>query len=209
MADIVKRGGERPLVSIAVLAGGQSKRMGQNKAWLEVGGRLVIERILATVQPLSDDIFISTNSPEQYRKFGVRVVEDVYSNKAALGGIYSAIYAARYQHTLIVACDMPFLKIELLRYLITLAPTADVVAPLIEPPQPETMHAVYSKNCLSPIESRLLRNKLRIIGFFGDVSVRYVGQEEIAKFDPNLHSFINMNTPEDWERVKAMAKKLS
>lgn len=197
------------MVSIAVLAGGQSRRMGQNKAWLEIGGRLVIERILATVQPLSDDVFISTNSPQQYKKLGVRVVEDIYPHKAALGGIYSAIYAARYQHTLIVACDMPFLRIELLRYLINLAPTADVVAPLVEPPQPETLHAVYSKTCLPAIESRLLRNKLRIIGFFGDVSVRYVGQEEIAKFDPDLHSFINMNTPQDWERVKAMAKKLT
>jgi molybdopterin-guanine dinucleotide biosynthesis protein A len=183
--------------------------MGQDKAWLEVGNQLAIERVLAKVQGLSDDIYISTNSPEQYKKFGMRLVEDIYPNKAALGGIYSAIHAARYQHTLIVACDMPFLKIELLRYLVSLAPTADVIAPLIEPPQPETMHTIYSKKCLPAIESRLLRNKLRIIGFFSDVSVRYVDRDEIAKFDPNLYSFINMNTPQDWEEVRAMVKKLS
>jgi len=197
------------LVSIAVLAGGQSKRMGQDKAFLEVGNQMVIERILSRVQPLTDDLFISTNWPNKYRRFGLRLVGDVYPNKAALGGIYSAIHAARHNHVLVVACDMPFLNVDLLRYLINLAPTADVVAPMIEPPQPETMHAVYSKKCLPAIESRLLANRLRIIGFFDDVTVRYVDRAEVAKIDPNFYSFINMNTPEEWQRIQALVEKLS
>ena len=163
------------MVSVAVLAGGQSKRMGQDKAFLEVGGQRVIDRVLAQVKPLTDDLFIGTNSPEKYKEFGLRLVPDIYPDKAALGGIYSAIAAARYARVLIVACDMPFLNVGLLQHLIELAPTADVIAPLIEPPQPETLHAVYGKNCLPAIEPRLRANKLRVIGFFEAVSVRYVG----------------------------------
>ncbi|HMQ53293.1 MAG TPA: molybdenum cofactor guanylyltransferase [Anaerolineae bacterium] len=196
------------MISVAVLAGGQSKRMGQDKAFLKVGGQPVIERVLERVTPLTDDLFISTNSPEKYARFGLRLVSDVYPDKAALGGIYSAIHAAQYDHVLIVACDMPFLNPQLLRHLITLAPTAEVVAPLISPPQPETMHAVYSKACLAAIKPRLLANQLRIIGFFEDVSVRYVEQAEVARFDPHFYTFLNMNTPADWERVKQLAADL-
>lgn len=197
------------MVSVAVLAGGQSKRMGQDKAFLEVGGRRVIDRVLARLKPLTDDLFIGTNSPEKYQEFGLRLVPDVYPDKAALGGIYSAIVAARYARVLIVACDMPFLNTELMQYLIELAPTADVIAPLIEPPQPETLHAVYSKNCLPAIEPRLQANKLRVIGFFEAVSVRYVQREEVARFDPNFYSFLNMNTPDEWNRIQSLASSLN
>jgi len=196
------------LISIAVLAGGQSKRMGQDKAFLNVAGQPVIERVLTRIKLLSDDVFINANLPEKYKKFGLRIVPDVYPGRAALGGVYSAIHAARYQHVLVVACDMPFLNVDLLNYLINLAPTADVIAPVINPPQPETLHAVYSKNCLPAIEPKLKANKLRIIGFFEHVSVRYVPRDEVSKFDPHFYSFMNMNTPQDWENVKMLAKKL-
>ncbi len=197
------------MLSIAVLAGGQSTRMGQDKAFLEIGGQLVIERVLDQVKSLSDDLFISTNSPEKYSKFGLRMVGDVYPGKATLGGIYSAIHAARHKHVLVVACDMPFLNVELLRHLISLAPTADVIAPLIEPPHPpETTHTVYSKNCLPAIESRLRLNKLRVTGFFDDVSVRYLDRDEVSKYDPDFYSFVNVNTPQDWDKVKILADKL-
>lgn len=196
------------MVSIAVLAGGQSTRMGQDKAFLEVGGQPVIERVLKVASPLTDDLFISTNSPEKYAEFGLRLVADIYPDKAALGGIYSVIQAARYGSVLVVACDMPFLNASLLKYLIELAPLADVIAPVLEPPQPETLHAVYSKSCLPAIEARLLANKLRVIGFFDDVSVRYVDRAEIAKFDPQFYSFVNMNTPSEWQTVREIAARL-
>jgi molybdopterin-guanine dinucleotide biosynthesis protein A len=196
------------MVSIAILAGGQSRRMGQDKAFLEVGRQTVIERVIECVLPLSDDVFISTNSPGKYAQFGLRMEPDAIPKKATLGGIYSAILAARYSHVLIVACDLPFLNPNLLRYLIALAPTADVVAPLIYPPQPETTHAVYSKNCLPAIKTRLQADKLRIIGFFANVSVNYVERDEIVRFDPNLYSFINMNSPADWEQVKKLASQI-
>jgi len=193
------------MISIAILAGGQSKRMGQDKAFLPVGGRRVIERVLKRVQGLTDDLFISANDPARYAEFGLPVVPDVYPDKAALGGIYSAIHTARYDRVLIVACDMPFLHRRLLQHLIDLAPTADVVIPLINPPQPETLHAVYAKTCLPAIERRLTANRLRVIGFFNDVAVRYVSRAEVSEFDPHFHSFLNMNTPQDWAAMEEIA----
>ncbi len=193
------------MVSIAILAGGQSKRMGRDKAFLDIDGQLVIERVINRVSSLTDDLFICTNSPKKYARFGLRLEPDVIPHKAALGGIYSAIHAARQPNVLVLACDMPCLNVALLQHLISLAPTADVVTPLINPPQPETLHAVYSKNCLAAIQPRLLADKLRVIGFFDDVAVRYLPRDEVARFDPDFRSFTNINTPADWESVKRLA----
>ncbi len=195
-------------VSVAILAGGQSRRMGQDKAFLQVGRRMVIERVLDCVRPLTDDLFISTNTPANYEQFGLRTVSDIYPDKAALGGIYSVIEAAHHDNVLILACDMPLLNVDLLKHLISLAGTADVIVPLIEPPQPETMHAIYHKNCLPAIKPRLMANKLRIIGFFDDVSVRYLSKDEVIQFDPEFHAFINMNTPEEWQQVRTLVENL-
>jgi molybdopterin-guanine dinucleotide biosynthesis protein A len=196
------------LVSIAILAGGDSKRIGRDKAFIEVGGRSIIERILDCVKPLTDDVFISTNSLEKYASFGLRTVADVYPGKAALGGIYSALEAAHHNHVLVLACDMPFLNVDLLRYMIGLAPTADIIIPLIDPQGPEALHAIYSKNCLPAIKSRLQINRLRVVGFFDEVSVHYVKRDQVAKFDPNFYSFVNLNTPEDGQIVQSIAERL-
>lgn len=193
------------LVSIAILAGGKSKRMGRDKAFLEIGGQSLIERILACVNPLTDDLFISTNSPERFAPFGLRTVLDIDPGKGALGGIYSALTAARHPSVLVVGCDMPFLNRKLLQYLINLAPQAEVIAPRIDPQRPETLHTVYSKNCLPAIKLCLQANRLRIVDFFDEVSIRYVSPAEIAQFDPHFYSFVNLNTPDDWKKAQAMS----
>ena len=190
--------------SVAILAGGQSRRMGQGKAFLPVGDRPVIQRVLWSIADLSDDLLIVTNTPDEYRHLGQRMVSDVYPGKGALGGIYTAIDAARHPHCLVVACDMPFLNTDLLSYLMTLSPDFDVVIPLIED-FPETMHAIYGKACLEPIERRLFADQLKIISFFDDVRVHYVPRDEVERYDPTFRSFLNMNTPEDWQKLQRLA----
>ncbi len=192
-------------ISVAILAGGQSRRMGRDKAFLPVGGRPVIEGVVQCVAPLSDDVLIIANRADAYRHLRHRIVGDVYSGKGALGGIYTAIHASYYPHCLVVACDMPFLNSDLLRYLMTLTPGFDLVVPRIGE-FPETMHAIYGKGCLEPIEQRLLADQLKIIGFFEDVRVRYVEREDVARFDPTFRSFLNINTPTDWEQVQQLAE---
>jgi molybdopterin-guanine dinucleotide biosynthesis protein A len=193
------------MISVAILAGGKSTRMGRDKAFLEVGGKMVVERVIERVQPLTDDLFVNTNTPTHYEQFRLRMEKDVYPGKAALGGIFTAIHAARHPHVLVVACDMPFLNSGLLKYLADMAPIADVVIPLVSPPQPETLHAVYSKACLPVIEPRLRANRLRIIGFFDDVSVHYIERQEVTRFDPQFRSFINLNTPDDLDKARHLA----
>jgi len=191
------------MVSVAILAGGQSKRMGRDKALLAAGGQLLIERVINQVKALSDDLFISTNSPEKYAQFGLRCVVDVYPGKAALGGIYSALLAAQHPYVLVVACDMPLLNTALLQYLIDLAPTADAVIPIIDPPHPEALHAVYSKKSIPAVETHLQKNDLQVLHVFDDISVRYVERKEMAPFDPEFLSFVNVNTPDDLEKFRA------
>jgi molybdopterin-guanine dinucleotide biosynthesis protein A len=192
--------------SVAILAGGHSRRMGQEKALLPVGGRPVIQRVLWSIADLSDDLLIVTNTPDMYRHLGQRMVSDVYPGKGALGGIYTAISAALHPHCLIVACDMPFLNTDLLSHLMTLSAGFDVVIPLIQE-FPETMHAIYGKACLEPIERRLLGDQLKIVDFFDDVRVQYVPREEVARYDPTFRSFLNMNTPDDWCKLQRIAAR--
>ncbi len=194
-----------PGVSVAILAGGRSRRMGQDKALLPIGGRSVIEWVLDRVVPLSDDVTIITDVPGKYRHLDYRMIGDIFPGKGSLGGIYTAVHAAQYLHCVVVACDMPLLNTDLLRYLADLAPGFDVVVPRIEE-FPETMHAVYGKGCLEPIKSRLLADQLKIIGFFEDVRVRYVERNDVSRFDPTFRSFININTPADLEHVQRMER---
>jgi molybdopterin-guanine dinucleotide biosynthesis protein A len=192
-------------ISGIVLAGGKSRRMGTDKAFLEVGGIPTVQRVLNALESLSDDLIIVTNDPERYEGLPGRLVSDVYPGKGALGGIYSGLLAARHDYTIVVACDMPFLNPRLLRYLVSLAAGYDVVVPDSGNGHLETTHAVYARTCLDPIKQLLLADQLKIIKLFPAVRVRYVGRDELLKIDPRLLSLLNMNTLADWQKVQQLA----
>jgi molybdopterin-guanine dinucleotide biosynthesis protein A len=136
----------------------------------------------------------------------VKRVVDIYPGKGALGGIYSGLRESLSFHSLVVGCDMPFLNIALLRHLIELSPGFDVVIPrvggYIEP-----LHAVYSKDCLAPIEALLHKGRLRIADFFPAVKVRYIEDAEVERLDPEHLSFFNINSEADLERARALLEK--
>jgi molybdopterin-guanine dinucleotide biosynthesis protein A len=193
-------------VSGIVLAGGQSSRLGTDKSFINVNGQSLIEHVVAKLTRLSDDVIIVTNSPDEYDHLETRLVGDIYPGKGALGGIYSGLRAAANAYSLVVACDMPFLDLNLLRYMIILAREHDVVIPRIGG-LTEPLHAIYSKNCLEPIDRLLARGGLKIIDFFSEVRVRYVKEDEVDIFDPQHLSFFNVNTPNDLEEMKKLARK--
>jgi len=190
-------------VSGVVLAGGRSSRLGMDKSFIYVNGRPLIEQVIARLASLSDEVIIVTNSPEKYSHLGARLVGDVYPGKGALGGIYSGLRAATHTYSLVVACDMPFLNPALLRYMVFLACEHDVVIPRIGG-LPEPLHAIYSKNCLEPIDRLLARGGLKIIDFFPEVRVRYIEEDEVDVLDPQHLSFFNVNTPGDLEEMKRL-----
>ena len=193
-------------VSCIVLAGGEGKRLGTDKAFLRTGGRGLIEGILEKMARIGDEVIIVTNSPQRYGHLEARVVGDIAPGKGALGGIYSGLKAAHNQHSLVVACDMPFLDLKILRYMILLSPGQDVVIPRVRG-LTEPLHAIYSKQCLQPIKRVLAGGGGRIIEFFPEVRVRYVEEQEIKLFDPQCLSFFNINTPADLEKARSLARR--
>lgn len=192
-------------LSVAVLAGGESSRMGANKALMTIGGRSLIERVLDRVAGLGDEVMVIANQPEPYAPLGLPIYPDVLPGNGPLGGLYTAISHSAGDHTLVVSCDQPFLNRDLLDYLIGLRAGYDVVVPLNRDGYPQSMYAVYGRGCLGAIRQRLDADRLKVIGFYRDVRVREVTPEEIDRFDPERLSFINVNTPDELARARRLA----
>jgi len=203
------RNGGRPLrVSGVILAGGESRRLGRNKALLRIGGRALIERVVEAIAPLTAEVIVVVASPEQAAALPLpptaRVVSDRYPGCGSLGGIFSGLAASREPWILAMACDMPFLNPALLRHLMTARRGVDAVVPYLEG-QPQPLHALYRKTCLAPIEGMLRSGQLKIASLFTAVRVRYVDEATIDRIDPDHRSFFNINTPADLEEARGMA----
>src|SRR5262245_5944493 len=189
-----------------ILAGGQSTRMGQNKALMSLGGKRLVDRVAEVMRAVFRDLLMVTNTPEVYADLGLPMVGDVWPEKGSLGGVYSAIYHVTTPDCLVVACDMPYLNAAVLRYLITQIADYDVIIPDVLD-ELQTLHAIYSKSCLQPIERRLEAHRLRIVGFFPDVRVRTVTASELQVYDPELLAFQNLNTPEEFQAAEQRLRR--
>ena len=193
------------IFSIAILAGGQSKRMGQNKALLKLNNTSILQRVIKTVKNLSNNIFLVTNTPQIYAKFQLPMVPDAITNKAALGGIYTAILHAKHPWVLVLACDMPFLNPNVITFLANQCYQTDIVIPLVHN-HPETLHAFYKKSCLPAIKKRLLTNQLKVIGFFDDVQVKTISKTTLQKITSDFSFLTNINTPQEFAVAKELLK---
>ena len=197
-------------VSVVVLAGGESSRLGRDKAFLTLGGQTLVERAVDRLSCLSDDIAVVANEMARYEalELPARLVSDERPGKGALMGIYSGLKRAYHPHALDIACDMPFLSLPLLHYMLRLVAGNDVVIPRLADGL-EPLHAIYSKACLPAMARVLAMGQRRIVAFFDRVRVRYVKASEVDRFDPRYLSFVNVNTPQDWERVQQLAAEAS
>ncbi len=196
-------------VGVAILAGGQSSRLGDNKAFAKVGGQPLIERVIERVRPLGNELIIIANVPDEYVHLGFSIHADIVPGKGPLGGLHTAIASTQSMHTLVVGCDQPFLNPELLRFLIGLRSGYDIVVPLDQEGRPQGLHTVYGKGCLEPIHHHLESNQLKLVGFFSDVHVREVADDVLDRFDPLRLSFFNVNTPEDLKEAQRLATILA
>lgn len=191
-------------ISVIVLAGGASRRMGTNKALLPAGEQeTLVGRVISNLRMLTDDIILVSNSPELYADLGVRHTLDRFQGAGPLAGLHAGLLAMRYAWAFISACDMPLVDHRLVRYMALLAPGYDAVVPKVGEAA-EPLHALYSRACLPAIEARLQDGQRRVISFYPDVRVRYVEEREIGIFDRTGRTFSNANTPQDWERLKAL-----
>ena len=195
-------------VSGVILAGGLSRRLGRDKAVERIGGQPLIQRVIQRVEQVSQEIVVVVSNQNRAADLPLgpknRVVLDRYPGTGSLGGIFSGLDASSNGWTLVVACDMPFLNLALFRRMMALTDDADAVVPIIEG-RPEPTHALYSKACLPFIEPRLISGDLKISGFYDQVRVRYLSEEDVAVLDPEFLSFFNVNTPEDLDRALSLA----
>ncbi len=183
-------------VSAAIVAGGKSRRMGRDKAWLDLGdGRPIVRRVIDVASEVADEVFLVANDA-RFASLGLRVVPDRFPEGGVLGGIATGIGAAAHDRVLVVACDMPFLRADVLRLLVDRSEGCDAVVPRVGE-EYETLHALYTKACLPTIERALAAGKMRVISFFGDVRLRTIDEAELRALDPDLRSVTNVNTPEE------------
>jgi molybdopterin-guanine dinucleotide biosynthesis protein A len=199
------------MISLAIQAGGQSLRMGREKALLDFQGQPLIQRVLKRVSYLADDIFITANNQEKYQFLDIRILPDIIPGIGALGGIFTALKYAKHPNVFVVACDLPFANPDLLsvclrRQLVT---NADVVIPQSKNGL-EPLHAVYRRDtCLPAVEAAINTGKRRVISWHSDVNVHMIDQEEVSKFDPNGITFWNVNTPDEFQRALNKASELN
>lgn len=193
MGDSAKVGG-------VILAGGQSRRIGRNKSFIELGGQKLIERVVSAYRQLFEEITIVTNSPGQYEYLGLKLVTDAHPAKGSLVGIYTGLVKTSADRCFIAACDMPFLNASLIAHMVAVSAGSDVLVARLSQGQ-EPLHAIYSKACIEPIEELLAKGDLKIINFFPKVKVVEMPEQEVRRFDPDLLSFFNINNDADLKRA--------
>jgi molybdenum cofactor guanylyltransferase len=198
-------------ISCIILAGGKSTRLGRNKVVERIGNQSLIERVISSLSTFQSDIIVveGNNSalPDLTGYRRLKVVQDIYPDRGSLGGIYSGILASGSFHNLVVACDMPFLNVELIRYMMGIARGYDVIVPRVTPEIFEPLHAIYSMRCVAFLEKLIRENKFKILELFPLVKIRYVEIAEIDRFDPQHLSFFNVNTEADLKAGRELARK--
>jgi molybdopterin-guanine dinucleotide biosynthesis protein A len=195
-------------ISGIILAGGKSLRLGHDKVLEKIGDKSLLERVVSHIDSFSKNIIIVTAQERTFASLArnpkVKTVSDVLPGQGSLGGIYTGLEASNSLYNLVVAADMPFLNEPLLRYMIEKAEGYDFVLPRVDGLF-EPLHAVYSRNCIAPIQTILGQGKKVIIELFNYVKVRYIETEEVDRFDPEHLSFFNINTQGDLELAREMA----
>jgi molybdopterin-guanine dinucleotide biosynthesis protein A len=184
-----------------ILSGGKSIRMGENKAFIEIEGTPIIQRIHGLFQRLFEEIIIVTDQKDLFSKLDVKIYSDLIPNRGALGGLYTGLSLSRFHYVFCVACDMPFLKEALIRFLMKGIEAYDVIVPKTRDGL-QPLHAIYSKGCLEPIKKIIDENKYRIFDFYPLVRVKVIEEKEFSFLDPRNESFINVNTPEELDTIK-------
>ncbi|ABC77901.1 molybdenum cofactor guanylyltransferase [Syntrophus aciditrophicus] len=189
-----------------ILSGGKSSRMGLNKAFLEINGERLIDRTVKLFRQLFSEVILVTNEPLLYLDQDIALVTDIYKGKGPMGGLYSGLFYASFDHAFLCACDIPYLNVEFIRYMTGKASEYDVVVP-------ETadgfhpLHAIYSRRCLPSIKSLLIRDRLKMTGCFKGMRVLYIPESVIRSFDPECRMFLNINTEQDLQRVLELKHK--
>jgi len=198
------------MLTVAIQAGGEARRMGEDKALRPFLGQPLIQRVIARLAPLADEIMIITNRPAEYAFLNLPLFLDLRPGCGPLGGLYTALSLASQPLVACVACDMPFVSSALINYQVNLLETGttDVAIPVSKAGY-EPLHAVYRrKTCLPVVEQALARAEWKLIAWFSQVNVRVLTVEDCRQHDPTGLAFTNLNTPRELARAEALARRM-
>lgn len=205
------------MLTVAIQAGGQSSRMGEDKALKPFLGRPLIQRMIERLKPIADELIVTTNRPADYAFLRLPLFMDLKPGRGALGGLYTAVASASSPIVAVVACDMPFASGTLLEAAgrLLVEEEADVVIPRVAPRAErvgktdagfEPLHAVYRREtCVPAIEAAIAADQWRVIAWFPQVKVRVLTLEEVKEHDPTGRAFWNLNTPEEFAEAEKQA----
>jgi molybdopterin-guanine dinucleotide biosynthesis protein A len=186
-----------------ILAGGENLRMGRDKAFLKLDGVPLIEHVLRTLRGIFPKTIIVTNTPSAYASYDTVVITDAVDKRGPLTGIYTGLLHSTDEYNFVVACDMPFLNPGLIMYMAGLVQGYDIVIPKVSG-SVEPLHAIYSKGLLPLIETRLRQDARQIQGILSEARVLYVTETEVVRYDPEIRSFENLNTPEEYKEAACL-----
>jgi molybdopterin-guanine dinucleotide biosynthesis protein A len=198
------------MFSIVIQAGGASSRMDTDKGLVPFLGEPLIQRVMNRLDHIADEILVTTNQPEDYKFLGVPLFSDILPERGALGGLYTALRSASFPIVAVVACDLPFINTQLLTAEkdMLLKTQSDAVVPRTSEGL-EPLHAIYRPAaCLKPAKNALEAGKWRVDAWFDQVNLQIFTYEEIVRYDPQLLSFKNVNTPQDLKAAIEVADQL-
>ena len=183
--------------SLVILCGGKAQRLGGvAKGLCEVGGRAMLARQLDALGELFPKRLLITNTPERYRDFAIPAVADERPGCGPLGGLATALQCASSEQVFLIGCDMPFIRPQLVRYLLQVAPQADLVAPVIDGYVEPLLSRVATR--IEPIvQAQLDRRRYKMTDLYPRLEVAYVEQAAVERLDPERKSFININSLDD------------
>jgi len=179
-----------------ILVGGKSTRYGRDKALVEVGGIRLIERVIRVMGSIFQRLILITNTPSEYTFLELPMYKDLIKGLGPIGGIYTGLKAISDEAGFFVACDMPFLNADLIRHIVKARGGFDAVVPRMGW-KIEALHTLYTKKCLPSIRELIGLQDYQVIKVFHKTRVRYVDEDEIRSFDPQLRSFFNVNIPQE------------
>jgi molybdenum cofactor guanylyltransferase len=186
---------------VIILAGGRSRRMGTDKALLEVGRQTNIERITKEFRLLHERPILVTNDRQAYADLNVSFTGDDFPGKGPLAGVHAGLKASPYSINVVVACDMPFATVQAALVMINHVQQYDAVIPKIGGTQ-HPLFAVYKQSCIRQARKCLVEERLRMIDLLHDINVCTIKKKA---FPPTLELekvFFNMNRPEDYKKVQ-------
>ncbi|MBN1288364.1 MAG: molybdenum cofactor guanylyltransferase [Actinobacteria bacterium] len=188
-----------------ILAGGTSRRMPGDKAFMEISGRRVIDIELDVMEGLFEEILIIGNTERVeilslYERDGVKILEETVRGKGAIGGLLSGLQLSGSSEVFITACDMPFMNRRAVKYIVGSLPGYMAAVPST-PEGLEPLHAAYSKECASIIADQLEHGDLKISDLFNSVPVNYIPMKALRDFDPSGRLLFNINSPVDMRKA--------